>query len=131
MIRRPPRSTRTDTLFPYTTLFRSDADRRPARPRRRSRRSPATGDDMTTQNLTQPGCAPTGGDAHHGALPRAIPAAAPGIATTRFDSRIHDRFVLCTAAALLTRAPNHAVLTSLPICSPFFLPPPPRRRVEC
>src|SRR3546814_1947149 len=24
MIRRPPRSTRTDTLFPYSTLFRSD-----------------------------------------------------------------------------------------------------------
>src|SRR3546814_3606729 len=28
MIRRPPRSTRTDTLFPYTTLFRSDRDER-------------------------------------------------------------------------------------------------------
>src|SRR3546814_2997716 len=27
MIRRPPRSTRTDTLFPYTTLFRSDGER--------------------------------------------------------------------------------------------------------
>src|SRR3546814_20510275 len=27
MIRRPPRSTRTDTLFPYTTLFRSVSDR--------------------------------------------------------------------------------------------------------
>src|SRR3546814_948865 len=26
MIRRPPRSTRTDTLFPYTTLFRSSGD---------------------------------------------------------------------------------------------------------
>src|SRR3546814_4385547 len=26
MIRRPPRSTRTDTLFPYTTLFRSPRD---------------------------------------------------------------------------------------------------------
>src|SRR3546814_12101199 len=25
MLRRPPRSTRTDTLFPYTTLFRSNA----------------------------------------------------------------------------------------------------------
>src|SRR3546814_8587149 len=25
MIRRPPRSTRTDTLFPYTTLFRSSS----------------------------------------------------------------------------------------------------------
>src|SRR3546814_5373719 len=28
MIRRPPRSTRTDTLFPYTTLFRSAPCRR-------------------------------------------------------------------------------------------------------
>src|SRR3546814_19081487 len=48
MIRRPPRSTRTDTLFPYTTLFRSivfevrdhgiGLDREPARrPRRRQR----------------------------------------------------------------------------------------------
>src|SRR3546814_19384518 len=27
MIRRPPRSTRTDTLFPYTTLFRSRINR--------------------------------------------------------------------------------------------------------
>src|SRR3546814_19762670 len=32
MIRRPPRSTRTDTLFPYTTLFRSDP---PSSPKRR------------------------------------------------------------------------------------------------
>src|SRR3546814_20624139 len=29
MIRRPPRSTRTDTLFPYTTLFRSARGSRP------------------------------------------------------------------------------------------------------
>src|SRR3546814_5766706 len=28
MRRRPPRSTRTDTLFPYTTLFRSDDEQR-------------------------------------------------------------------------------------------------------
>src|SRR3546814_3397469 len=28
MIRRPPRSTRTDTLFPYTTLFRSSCSMR-------------------------------------------------------------------------------------------------------
>src|SRR3546814_2951339 len=32
MIRRPPRSTRTDTLFPYTTLFRSDAPDLPPAP---------------------------------------------------------------------------------------------------
>src|SRR3546814_14107310 len=30
MIRRPPRSTRTDTLFPYTTLFRSNHHYGPA-----------------------------------------------------------------------------------------------------
>src|SRR3546814_1682065 len=44
MIRRPPRSTRTDTLFPYTTLFRSVphrpvADDRPAQPQRRRPRA--------------------------------------------------------------------------------------------
>src|SRR3546814_4783128 len=51
MIRRPPRSTRTDTLLPYTTLFRSTcwipwsgtcpaARRRPMSPVSRSPRSP-------------------------------------------------------------------------------------------
>src|SRR3546814_6804749 len=35
MIRRPPRSTRTDTLFPYTTLFRSAPQQPPRDPRRR------------------------------------------------------------------------------------------------
>src|SRR3546814_147016 len=30
MIRRPPRSTRTDTLFPYTTLFRSQPEHQQA-----------------------------------------------------------------------------------------------------
>src|SRR3546814_14148960 len=53
MIRRPPRSTRTDTLFPYTTLFRSragDADhrragiRRPRRQRAQRARSDHRGD---------------------------------------------------------------------------------------
>src|SRR3546814_9613625 len=36
MIRRPPRSTRTDTLFPYTTLFRSDTHARLSRRLKRS-----------------------------------------------------------------------------------------------
>src|SRR3546814_2358470 len=36
MIRRPPRSTRTDTLFPYTTLFRSRAGADPRRSRSRA-----------------------------------------------------------------------------------------------
>src|SRR3546814_17727456 len=41
MIRRPPRSTRTDTLFPYTTLFLSLQLCRPQR--RRVRRHPGLG----------------------------------------------------------------------------------------
>src|SRR3546814_13956806 len=47
MIRRPPRSTRTDTLFPYTTLFRShqeesaQPDREAELPQVRSRRAQA------------------------------------------------------------------------------------------
>src|SRR3546814_7831614 len=46
MIRRPPRSTRTDTLFPYTTLFRStsEAAKRRNRPQRRRFHLQATGE---------------------------------------------------------------------------------------
>src|SRR3546814_8796286 len=40
MIRRPPRSTRTDTLFPYTTLFRSPVGRRGAKAPRQDRERP-------------------------------------------------------------------------------------------
>src|SRR3546814_7517382 len=67
MIRRPPRSTRTDTLFPYTTLFRSgEADRpalsldQPAR-RHRQRRCDAAG---------RRGQARPGGAQHGRAQPR-------------------------------------------------------------
>src|SRR3546814_13430007 len=67
MIRRPPRSTRTDTLFPYTTLFRSTRRPRaggggrggagrqrqrpgdPPRPRRAGRRRPAAADFARAQ----------------------------------------------------------------------------------
>src|SRR3546814_10076059 len=51
MIRRPPRSTRTDTLFPYTTLFRSDhlhaagGDHLPARARNLIQLGPERPDD--------------------------------------------------------------------------------------
>src|SRR3546814_8765727 len=40
MIRRPPRSTRTDTLFPYTTLFRSGGGGRNDKCRRNPRQRP-------------------------------------------------------------------------------------------
>src|SRR3546814_2925166 len=43
MIRRPPRTTRTDTLFPYTTLFRSHTRRTSRCGRRRRSRSSDNG----------------------------------------------------------------------------------------
>src|SRR3546814_11925701 len=47
MLRRPPESTRTDTLFPYTTLFRSKRTKRTAIPSRETvkRRLRALKDD--------------------------------------------------------------------------------------
>src|SRR3546814_7673918 len=49
MIRRPPRSTRTDTLFPYTTLFRSGRARNgpPERAARFRMIPPARGPTLT------------------------------------------------------------------------------------
>src|SRR3546814_4862955 len=45
MIRRPPRSTRTDTLFPYTTLFRSQLQHpRSLRPATPGEAAPAGGE---------------------------------------------------------------------------------------
>src|SRR3546814_4405599 len=58
MIRRPPRSTRTDTLFPYTTLFRSAAQQ-PALQRRIAPIIPEPGRQHanveTGAELVQPG----------------------------------------------------------------------------
>src|SRR3546814_2751238 len=52
MIRRPPRSTRTDTLFPYTTLFRS-ASSRPtwSRATNAPRRATSSGSPAATASL--------------------------------------------------------------------------------
>src|SRR3546814_10028070 len=47
MIRRPPRSTRTDTLVPYTTLFRSARTRRSAVQDLADRESDGEGDQDT------------------------------------------------------------------------------------
>src|SRR3546814_19752224 len=62
MIRRPPRSTRTDTLFPYTTLFRSGCGRRRHRRGRPAEEETATADDEDCGESAGDG-EPTGSDA--------------------------------------------------------------------
>src|SRR3546814_4422286 len=51
MIRRPPRSTRTDTLFPYTTLFRSAEKSEPA-PSRADAPSKTANQDKKVEDTT-------------------------------------------------------------------------------
>src|SRR3546814_17438937 len=93
MIRRPPRSTRTDTLFPYTTLFRSAGDllaqlrggtRRQGRKRRDPRRHRA-GDDAAGPVPARCGAgAPEQADAGVYRLSEAIaPECAPTSPATR------------------------------------------------
>src|SRR3546814_4421099 len=60
MIRRPPRSTRTDTLFPYTTLFRSACARC-----RRDGRDDAGGDDARDARPHRPAASGRPGDRPH------------------------------------------------------------------
>src|SRR3546814_19736002 len=56
MIRLPPRSTRTDTLFPYTTLFLSQGDHLRDRPEHRielRKRTAADDRDPSLQNIVE------------------------------------------------------------------------------
>src|SRR3546814_5586839 len=62
MIRRPPRSTRTDTLFPYTTLFRSkqaalaakeEAKRKAAEERERIRQEKAAAREAAKPSMAE------------------------------------------------------------------------------
>src|SRR3546814_13123235 len=106
MIRRPPRSTRTDTLFPYTTLFRSSPwspDRTMAQacalsrcitPLRRSRHTGRRSFHM--RGLVDPGglvCfrAPLRPAVGHAPSRRRPARAAPGAAVARQNGRASGR----------------------------------------
>src|SRR3546814_4469578 len=65
MMRRPPRSTRTDRLFPYTTLFRSGGragSKREGLPERLEIREGDVGLDRLDHNVAQAGVAAQGGE---------------------------------------------------------------------
>src|SRR3546814_4466913 len=107
MIRRPPRSKRTDTLFPYTTLFRSlalDRDQRPhERPAdkdRDPRRCKRDGLGTAIRSM------PTGHAAYHSSAPlsRSRPRARPVTASAALASarRIDSAVGLGAAARAAT-----------------------------
>src|SRR3546814_14146724 len=81
MIRRTPRSTRTDTLFPYTTLFRAKTDAFPP-PRTQRRRARAF----------RP--------------PAAVAARADRLARANAVLAVHGALPVCAGAGLLQRRPH-------------------------
>src|SRR3546814_15725475 len=118
MIPRPPRSKRTDTLFPYTTLFRSDdADRivAPAVERLADRALAreqlvgyAAGDDDGRDRHVAVGCVEFRplDDLAGGEL-----ATGPGLRPERVEDPVRPREHRCPAARrpLLPRRVNHSV----------------------
>src|SRR3546814_14296791 len=84
MIRRPPRSTRTDTLFPYTTLFRSVFRMTGARASATTSAAP-NGDNIDAQNLTVP--------AEAGAIAKAITGAYLSSGGNAFSTRTASMIV--------------------------------------
>src|SRR3546814_8385343 len=98
MIRRPPRSTRTDTLFPYTTLFRSGAWHR--EPRRRGKSG--NGPHVHHQSVAQPSRRqPVHHPSHHPEPRRAVAPARRGDGSARrrpsgppLGLRVLDRIVV-------------------------------------
>src|SRR3546814_12146227 len=79
MIRRPPRSTRTDTLFPYTTLFRSDLQL-----------DAGLAPDVVQEGLAVRG-APAGFGCHRANMRDAAPADLAGAGLQRLDGARHGR----------------------------------------
>src|SRR3546814_18096197 len=87
MIRRPPRSTRTDTLFPYTTLFRSQRERPFSRdPRGRAAKRRACG---------RPAC-------HEGSEYPADRACPPRLAASRRGPQGYSASTLAHGGAAMT-----------------------------
>src|SRR3546814_13345265 len=113
MIRRPPRSTRTDTLFPYTALFRSLQDRAAYDQQRKA------GECVVFEDL------PRGGVAN-----RALVGAAEA-ASSSAEAPCGSGFSRAIFRAAATRRPHpgrpacpHAT-TSPPLRSACSPPPPP------
>src|SRR3546814_5784271 len=85
MIRRPPRSTRTDTLFPYTTLFRSDLWI--LRKKRRGARATASSSSIPTRSWSRTSPA-TGTSAMSKPTACGLPATTASTCARRFSASL-------------------------------------------
>src|SRR3546814_9773024 len=97
MIRRPPRSTRTDTLFPYTTLFRSSSELP-----KRARKSPRA--------LSSPSPAAIGG-APHLAARRVAPTSPRSSRSEEHTSELQSLMRISYAVFCLKNKKKHDIDT--------------------
>src|SRR3546814_10263283 len=125
MIRRPPRSTRTDTLFPYTTLFRSRRRVAGARARRcavvRDVFDPAGGKRRAGRRLPRPHARRRGRAAGRALRPRVRrrPAtAAGGGRHGRLLLRPPEEGVKCRCAFMTPQCATHGLPTYRPLPTP-------------
>src|SRR3546814_3817027 len=136
MIRRPPRSTRTDTLFPDATLFRSPGDQPqfhrspalpqpdPARARQRQGREHSRRRREHRRNLVQPARAvPTGPELCNGdavwrpgpacALQRELPAGGGAVRSEEHTSELQSLMRISYAVFCLKKKNNETALTNV------------------
>src|SRR3546814_9441324 len=106
MIRRPPRSTRTDTLFPYTTLFRSRvrSDQLSAEPAHRRADAPA--DQQSNPEPSKR--SPDARQSEQEPLAHRLPAARPTSPDARRDRQTHG----ASAGHRLPRRSNRRAIPS-------------------
>src|SRR3546814_14158978 len=125
MIRRPPRATRTDTLFPYTTLFRSGTARAPDRERPWQARVGDTEMSFFSRPQTQAQAGSLAVAANGASAPAAVPAA---LTLDHIDERKLSSYTELQVSLhqQLPDMTNPAVLAQPPAPE---LPPPARGRV--
>src|SRR3546814_2498576 len=111
MIRRPPRSTQTDTLFPYTTLFRSDVPRyRPRRVGEGQGRCPTSGRVLQDQRGSH---VRTGLAEHPGEGPGSA-GLLPGYRSEEHTSELQSLMRISYAVFCLTKKTHQLVNISTP-----------------
>src|SRR3546814_20366398 len=106
MIRRPPRSTRTDTLFPYTTLFRSEPQDRKERSVSRKagtglRRGFSPNHKLWRTAMPKPDVSPS--------LANSLHHHSPGLGSSQVDTRSEERRVgkECVSTCRSRWSPDH------------------------
>src|SRR3546814_19729002 len=119
MIRRPPRTTRTDTLFPYTTLFRSPAL---CGENHRKKRSQLVNTASTTKKTARPARKPRpviGGSSKYCSRLRRSGSMATSLPPQKKSAKCHGSHSDINGTHIITGSPDTDFL-------PTFLPTPPQ-----